>query len=279
MMQYESCSPERSELDPHSTGDSDLPLAVQPEPAPNRRTPRYIVPPQRAAHDQSRSTAARDALGLLVLLATLPGALGQSASDRKQELDDTSVATHEPSKPSADDRCLQWRMTCNGRMRIGCADELGTVAELLGAVPPTDTSCSFEAAAPVPSSQSHAAPFGASSWARGGAFNPRPPPFESMPPASPPALPSQPLPTRLGMDVADPTASNEKLLAHEPKDQLRIPRRTQSAGAPSPPGLCDNTCVHVGDGACDDGGPRAHYTNCNLGTDCRDCGSRIQPCE
>ena len=39
--------------------------------------------------------------------------------------------------------------------------------------------------------------------------------------------------------------------------------------------LCENSCIHAMDGACDDGGPGADYAVCNLeGSDCDDCGPR-----
>ena len=39
--------------------------------------------------------------------------------------------------------------------------------------------------------------------------------------------------------------------------------------------LCTDTCRYAGDGACDDGGPGASYSLCELGTDCGDCGPRL----
>ena len=39
-------------------------------------------------------------------------------------------------------------------------------------------------------------------------------------------------------------------------------------------GQCLNTCMYANDGSCDDGGSGAEFTNCPLGTDCFDCGSR-----
>ncbi len=56
------------------------------------------------------------------------------------------------------------------------------------------------------------------------------------------------------------------------------------------PVLCEDTCGPRGnegawadDGACDDGGPGAEYNECELGTDCTDCGprgcNREHPCE
>ena len=41
------------------------------------------------------------------------------------------------------------------------------------------------------------------------------------------------------------------------------------------PGLCDDTCFDAGDGYCDDGGPNADYQICGFGTDCSDCGARL----
>lgn len=38
--------------------------------------------------------------------------------------------------------------------------------------------------------------------------------------------------------------------------------------------LCESTCRYAGDGECDDGGPGAQYSVCELGTDCGDCGPR-----
>lgn len=37
---------------------------------------------------------------------------------------------------------------------------------------------------------------------------------------------------------------------------------------------CENTCEFAGDGSCDDGGPGADTSLCELGTDCDDCGVR-----
>ncbi len=38
--------------------------------------------------------------------------------------------------------------------------------------------------------------------------------------------------------------------------------------------LCEETCRFSGDGTCDDGGPGASFSLCDLGTDCMDCGIR-----
>ncbi|MGE0789791.1 MAG: hypothetical protein AB7S26_29225 [Sandaracinaceae bacterium] len=40
------------------------------------------------------------------------------------------------------------------------------------------------------------------------------------------------------------------------------------------PALCSDTCTYANDGECDDGGPGSTYSDCALGTDCGDCGSR-----
>ncbi len=45
--------------------------------------------------------------------------------------------------------------------------------------------------------------------------------------------------------------------------------------APSEPATtCSDTCRYARDGACDDGGEGSTYSECALGTDCSDCGSR-----
>ena len=55
-------------------------------------------------------------------------------------------------------------------------------------------------------------------------------------------------------------------------------RRAGEGGGPGPqPGgqeLCTDTCQWAGDGECDDGGVGAMYAECDLGTDCTDCGPR-----
>ena len=40
-------------------------------------------------------------------------------------------------------------------------------------------------------------------------------------------------------------------------------------------GLCFDTCTYAGDGQCDDGGTDSEYSLCDLGSDCSDCGQRI----
>ncbi|EOD19315.1 hypothetical protein EMIHUDRAFT_242988 [Emiliania huxleyi CCMP1516] len=39
--------------------------------------------------------------------------------------------------------------------------------------------------------------------------------------------------------------------------------------------VCSHTCLSAADGECDDGGADAPYDSCVLGTDCSDCGSRL----
>lgn len=41
---------------------------------------------------------------------------------------------------------------------------------------------------------------------------------------------------------------------------------------------CRDTCAYSNDGACDDGGLGSEYSDCNVGTDCWDCGSRTCMC-
>jgi len=43
---------------------------------------------------------------------------------------------------------------------------------------------------------------------------------------------------------------------------------------PSVPGQCTNECQYYSDGECDDGGSGAEYDDCDLGSDCLDCGVR-----
>lgn len=53
------------------------------------------------------------------------------------------------------------------------------------------------------------------------------------------------------------------------------PAATATACIPSgAPERCENTCSFARDGVCDDGGSGASFTECTLGTDCADCGTR-----
>ncbi|MEC7988269.1 MAG: lamin tail domain-containing protein, partial [Myxococcota bacterium] len=40
-------------------------------------------------------------------------------------------------------------------------------------------------------------------------------------------------------------------------------------------GSCNDNCEYAGDGDCDDGGPFASYNLCDFGSDCSDCGPRL----
>jgi len=39
--------------------------------------------------------------------------------------------------------------------------------------------------------------------------------------------------------------------------------------------ICLDTCDYAGDGECDDGGPGSDFAICEYGTDCTDCGTRV----
>ena len=39
--------------------------------------------------------------------------------------------------------------------------------------------------------------------------------------------------------------------------------------------LCEDSCEYAGDGDCDDGGSNSAYDICDIGTDCTDCGERL----
>ena len=42
--------------------------------------------------------------------------------------------------------------------------------------------------------------------------------------------------------------------------------------------LCLDACRYANDGACDDGGEGSTFSLCTFGTDCADCGTRLNPC-
>ena len=46
--------------------------------------------------------------------------------------------------------------------------------------------------------------------------------------------------------------------------------------SPTSVDVCTDECNFPTDGDCDDGGPGAEYSSCSVGTDCADCGSRVQ---
>lgn len=60
--------------------------------------------------------------------------------------------------------------------------------------------------------------------------------------------------------------------------------RTDTICAGAPPGpepepmgeVCTNTCRFADDGDCDDGGPNSDFDLCDYGTDCGDCGARVE---
>ena len=54
----------------------------------------------------------------------------------------------------------------------------------------------------------------------------------------------------------------------------RFPTPSAPPTPPPPPGVCNDDCSFPRDGECDDGGPGSEYSDCNLGTDCSDCGAR-----
>jgi hypothetical protein len=49
---------------------------------------------------------------------------------------------------------------------------------------------------------------------------------------------------------------------------------TDTGGSGSATTMCEDTCLFAYDGECDDGGPDADWSVCDLGTDCADCGPR-----
>ena len=79
-----------------------------------------------------------------------------------------------------------------------------------------------------------------------------PPPLPSPPPPLPPPSPPPPPP------------------------QPSPPPPQPSPPPPQPVYLCGNTCTYASDSMCDDGGTGTQYTLCAYGTDCQDCGYRLQ---
>ena len=57
-------------------------------------------------------------------------------------------------------------------------------------------------------------------------------------------------------------------------DGINPPTLIMSTPSTAEEARCINTCNHASDGDCDDGGPGAEYSNCELGYDCADCGPR-----
>lgn len=67
-------------------------------------------------------------------------------------------------------------------------------------------------------------------------------------------------------------------LASPPPPQASPPSGAPSLppSPPQSPGACSNSCYHSSDGECDDGGAGSQYSLCELGTDCADCGVRLE---
>ena len=53
--------------------------------------------------------------------------------------------------------------------------------------------------------------------------------------------------------------------------------RARGRAAPGAGRAADGRGASSGDGECDDGGPDSLYDICPLGSDCTDCGSRVDP--
>jgi hypothetical protein len=78
--------------------------------------------------------------------------------------------------------------------------------------------------------------------------------------------------------VSQDTAPAPKVQAahkHVPSDSHRkLLFHTHTPHTHSPQTTCTNTCTSRSDGDCDDGGPGAQFSICDIGTDCVDCGPR-----
>jgi len=86
----------------------------------------------------------------------------------------------------------------------------------------------------------------------------------------------------LDEDAREPPAPPGSPLPSPPPTYLSPPPPSPSPPPPpSPPPEaqwgCTNSCWSAADGYCDDGGPGAEYSDCDLGTDCDDCGARTVP--
>jgi hypothetical protein len=71
---------------------------------------------------------------------------------------------------------------------------------------------------------------------------------------------------------AEPAPSPEPAANPEPDAE------PEGVVEPEPEGLCGEGCIYSMDGECDDGGPNAEFAECELGTDCADCGPRDGMC-
>lgn len=56
--------------------------------------------------------------------------------------------------------------------------------------------------------------------------------------------------------------------------------RTEDRCRPAAATICEESCFAEwnGDGSCDDGGEGSRFQACGLGSDCADCGARVNPC-
>ena len=79
-------------------------------------------------------------------------------------------------------------------------------------------------------------------------------------PRAPPPSPAPPLPP---------------LPSPSPSQPSPFPPPLSPPPSPSPP-VCMDTCGTAGDGVCQDGGWKSYGAMCELGTDCSDCGERLQ---
>ena len=99
--------------------------------------------------------------------------------------------------------------------------------------------------------------------------SPRVPPLALLPP-SPPSRPPPSSPVQ-----APPLVNGNKTGANGAGEE-EASGGSGSGSGEVPPSQCLNTCSYAADGDCDDGGPVSEYASCALGTDCVDCGSRVQ---
>ena len=90
--------------------------------------------------------------------------------------------------------------------------------------------------------------------------------------------PDESLPLRGGGAVEERRAAATRKLGHDaPFDEVAVTAyssRVSIYGVECNP--CVDTCQYASDDVCNDGGPGAEFSDCELGTDCTDCGSRMQ---
>lgn len=94
-----------------------------------------------------------------------------------------------------------------------------------------------------------------------------------------PAIPSE-APTRTPTVTPAPTLTPTLVPTSPTSQPTQFPTVAPTA-APTPEGgMCSNNCEggrHAFNGECDDGGPNSDYSDCPIGTDCHDCGTRYPP--